>query len=104
MTLKFFPATYEGNRIIRLKQDPEGFQQHQSVMVMVVPAPGKQTFEVQEVGLTGLKQFLTENERRFGMSSAKFFERFSHGEMGDDADYILWAGAYEIFKRMTSQN
>lgn len=104
MTLKFFPATYEGNRIIKLNQDPEGFQQHQSVMVMVVPVPSEQTFEIQDVGLKGLQQFLVENEQRFGMPSAKFFERFSRGEMGDDPDYILWAGAYEILKRIAPQN
>lgn len=104
MTLRIFPATYEGNRIIKLNQEPEGFQQHQSVMVMVVPVPSEQAFEVQDVDLTGLKQFLTENEQRFGMSSAKFFERFSRGEMGDNADYILWAGAYEIFKRIVPRN
>lgn len=104
MTLKFFPATYEGNRIIKLNQDPEGFQQHQSVMVMVVPVPGEQKFEVQDVGLKGLEQFLTENEQRFGMSSAGFFERFSRGEMGDNPDYVLWAGAYEIYRHIAPKN
>lgn len=104
MTLKIFPATYEGNRIIKLNQDPEGFQQHQSVMVMVVPVPDEPTFDVQDVGVKGLQQFLAENEQRFGMSSAKFFERFSRGEMGDHPDYILWAGAYEIYRRIALPN
>lgn len=99
MTLKLFPATYEGNRIIKLNQDLEGVQQHQAVMVMVVPA-AENTFTIEDVGLPGLEQFLTENEQRFGMSSAKFSERFLRGEMGDDPDYILWAGAYEIYQRI----
>ncbi len=103
MTIKLLPATYEGDGIIKLNQDPEGFQQHQNVMVMVVPAVDH-AFAVQDVGTEGLEKFLADNERRFGMSSAQFSERFERGEMGDSPDYILWAGAYEIQQRLASKN
>ncbi len=103
MTPKFFPATYEGNRIIKLNQDPEGFQKHQSVVVMVVPA-ADDTINVEDVGFEGLQRLLAENENKFGMTSAQFSERFLRGEMGDNPDYILWAGAYEIYQRLASKH
>lgn len=97
---KLLPAVYEGNRIIKLAQEPEGFQEHQPVVVMVVPAPAEPTFTVENVGFEGLRQFLAANEQKSGMTSAEFFKRFLRGEMGDDLDYILWAGAYEIYQRL----
>lgn len=102
MTIKLLPATYEGNRIIKLNQDPEGFAQHQTVMVMVVPTADN-PFTIQDVGTEGLEKLLAENEQRFGMSSAQFSERFLSGELGDDPDYILWSGAYEIHQRLTAK-
>lgn len=103
MTPKLFPATYEGNRIIKLNQDPEGFLQHQSIVVMVLPT-AEDNLQVEDAGIEGLKNLLAENEKKFGMTSALFFERFSHGEMGDDPDYILWAGEYEIYQRLASKH
>jgi hypothetical protein len=97
---KLLRAVYEGNRIIKLAQDPEGLREHQPVVVMVVPEPAEPIFTVEDVGFEGLRQFLAANEERFGMTSAKFSERFLCGEMGDDPDYILWAGAYEIYQRL----
>jgi len=103
MTVKLFPATYEGNRIIKLNQDPEGFLQHQSIVVMVVPA-AEAKLKVEDVGIEGLQNLLAENEKKFGMTSAIFSERFMRGEMGDSTDYILWAGAYEIYQRLATQH
>jgi hypothetical protein len=103
MTVKLFPATYEGNRIIKLNQDPEGFLQHQSIVVMVVPA-AEAKLKVEDVGIEGLQNLLAENEKKFGMTSAIFSERFMRGEMGDSPDYILWAGAYEIYQRLATQH
>lgn len=104
MTPKLFPATYEGNRIIKLNQDLEGFQQHQSVVVMVMLTAAEDALKVDDVGLAGLQRLLAENEKKFGMTSALFSERFLRGELGDDPDYILWAGEYEIYQRFTERD
>jgi len=42
---------------------------------------------------------LTRYEEKFGMESPEFYAKFMRGEMGDDRDYIAWAGTYEIFQR-----
>ncbi|HIE28161.1 TPA: hypothetical protein EYP66_12815 [Candidatus Poribacteria bacterium] len=38
-------------------------------------------------------------EQKYGMTSEKFYEKFSRGEMGDDMDVIDWAGSYETYRR-----
>jgi hypothetical protein len=37
-------------------------------------------------------------EQQYGMSSEQFYRQFSTGELGDDADYIDWAGFYELLQ------
>ena len=32
------------------------------------------------------------------MSSEKFYTAFSNGELGDDEDFMEWAGEYEILQ------
>jgi hypothetical protein len=38
-------------------------------------------------------------EQKYGMTSEQFYEKFSHGEMGDDIDIIGWAGSYKAYCR-----
>jgi hypothetical protein len=40
-------------------------------------------------------QDLNEFERKYRMSSEKFFHKFESGNMGDDADFFEWASLYE---------
>jgi len=35
-------------------------------------------------------------EKKFNMPSNKFYEQFENGELGDDKDFILWSGIYEM--------
>jgi len=39
---------------------------------------------------------LHEFEKRYGMESATFYQRFEAGELGDDMDFFEWAGMYEL--------
>jgi len=41
---------------------------------------------------TDLKKF----ETKFSMSSEEFFEKFENGELGDEKDFIIWSGVYEM--------
>jgi hypothetical protein len=36
-------------------------------------------------------------EQKYGVKSPIFYDKFMRGEMGDDMDFIGWAGAYERF-------
>lgn len=70
---------------------PEEFQQ----MLTEAMAESNPVDELLE-----LARELQEYERKYEMSSSEFFERFQQGELGDDMDWIDWAGAYQLFQRL----
>jgi hypothetical protein len=39
---------------------------------------------------------LKEFEQKYQMTSEEFQERFSQGVLGDDADFMVWSGLYEM--------
>ncbi|HLP49095.1 MAG TPA: hypothetical protein VK469_24345 [Candidatus Kapabacteria bacterium] len=39
---------------------------------------------------------LKEFEERYHLSSEDFYNRFTNGELGDDEDFMLWSGIYEM--------
>lgn len=39
---------------------------------------------------------LCEFERRYGMESPTFYQRFEAGELNDAMDFFEWAGLYEL--------
>lgn len=36
-------------------------------------------------------------EQRYDMTSAEFYSRYKRGEMGDDMDFVRWAGRYRLY-------
>ena len=42
----------------------------------------------------------SEFEKRHGMESAAFYERFEAGELGDAMDFFEWAGLYELCQNL----
>lgn len=47
--------------------------------------------------LRELAEELVIYEQKYGVKSPIFYDKFMRGEMGDDIDFIGWAGAYERF-------
>ena len=47
--------------------------------------------------ILGLLRDLVDFENKYKMGSDVFYARFMRGEMGDDLDYIMWAGVYESY-------
>ncbi|MBW4483782.1 MAG: hypothetical protein KME14_14665 [Tildeniella torsiva UHER 1998/13D] len=39
---------------------------------------------------------LHDYEQQYNMTSEQFYQQFSSGDLGDSADYINWAGFYEM--------
>ncbi len=35
-------------------------------------------------------------EKKYNMSSDKFYDQFEKGQLGDSKDFILWSGIYEM--------
>ncbi|MFB0533494.1 MAG: hypothetical protein ACETWR_00780 [Anaerolineae bacterium] len=70
---------------------PEEFQQ----MLTEAMAESNPVEELLE-----LAHELQEYERKYEMRSSEFFERFQRGELGDDMEWIDWAGTYQLFQRL----
>ncbi len=97
-------AVYEGNGLVRLEREPEGIKPHERLTVLVVPAPANKQMLVDKAGVEGLRQQLRDFEARYSMTTADFYARFVRGEMGDQRDFIVWAGLHELLQRMTVHN
>lgn len=42
-------------------------------------------------------------EKRFGMESNDFYDRFEAGELGDDTDFIEWASFIDMYRHAESR-
>jgi len=51
-------------------------------------------------GIAKTKKKLEELEKKFGMDSGNFYKKFNEGKMGDDLEYIRWAGEYETLQKL----
>ena len=95
-------AVYEGHGLVRLEQELEGVPPQARLLVLVVPdlddASASQTN-----GLQALRQQLQAFETRYSMKTTEFYPRFLRGEMGDEQDFIIWAGLQELLERMMPQ-
>jgi hypothetical protein len=92
-------AIYEGHGLVRLEQELEGVQPQARLLVLVVPDPD----DAQTHGLHTLRRQLQTFETRYSMKTAEFYPRFLRGEMGDERDFIVWAGLQELLERITPQ-
>ena len=52
------------------------------------------------LGIAKTKKKLEELEKKFGMDSENFYKKFNKGKMGDDLEYIRWAGEYETLQKL----
>ena len=53
-----------------------------------------------EMGIKHKAELLKRYEEKYNIPSKVFFEKMENGEMGDDFDFIGWAGEYEILQRL----
>jgi hypothetical protein len=55
------------------------------------------TLKPRTVDFTELTRMLEKYERKFGYSTIEFFRRYSEGKLGDDDEYMMWAGVYHLY-------
>ena len=55
---------------------------------------------VLKIGLQKTKRNLLHFEQRFGMNSQQFYQEFQAGTLGDEMDYMKWAGEYETLLQL----
>lgn len=48
--------------------------------------------------ILNLRLDLKEFEEKYRMLSEEFYQQFSEGISGDDEDFIVWSGIYEMFR------
>ena len=53
--------------------------------------------------LARVKEKLDRFEKKYGMSSAQFHERFHHGELGDAEDSFVWDALFETSERIAAR-
>jgi hypothetical protein len=54
-------------------------------------------FKPQRVTFDELSKRLRVYERRHGYSTIEFYYRFASGELGDNDDFMMWAGLYHLY-------
>jgi hypothetical protein len=50
-----------------------------------------------KVDFNELTRMLESYERKFGYSTIEFFRRYSDGKLGDDDEFMMWAGIYHLY-------
>jgi hypothetical protein len=43
-------------------------------------------------------------EARYGMSTVEFYARYAAGEVGDNRDFVKWAGSFEIYQQVLKKH
>lgn len=59
---------------------------------------GYETSELKK-GIVNLQIDLKSLEKKYNLSSESFMQRFEAGELGDEQDYIIWAGLLEMLNK-----
>ena len=52
-----------------------------------------------KLGILNIEKDLNKYEKKYDIDTKAFYEKFEKGEFGDDDDYIVWAGIYEMSLR-----
>ena len=53
-----------------------------------------------KIGLQKTTRHLQQFEQRFGMESQDFYRDYQTGKIGDDMEYMKWAGEYETLLQL----
>lgn len=76
-----------------------------------MPSPERLSLLLEQAGrdvnlvdeLLALSRRLALFEQKYGMSSAEFYEKYQRGEMGDEMDFVRWAGRYRLYCAMKEE-
>jgi hypothetical protein len=56
-------------------------------------------FTPQQLTFEKLSQRLRSYETQYGYSTIDFYRRYQNGELGDDDDFMMWAGLHQLMLR-----
>jgi hypothetical protein len=82
--------------MVRVTIEPEAAR---NVKFLIRAAVDNQ-LKIIKSGIARTRIKLEELESRFGMDSEEFYKQFNEGKLGDEIDYIRWAGEYETLQQL----
>ncbi len=56
-----------------------------------------------EQAIFNIEKDLRQYEKQYQLSSKEFYELFTQGKYGDEDDYMIWSGLYELNKKNKSE-
>jgi len=62
------------------------------------------SFTPKHISFQELCQRLSDLELKHGYSTIEFYRRYQDGEMGDDDEWLNWAGLYHLYLTSSSRN
>jgi len=54
-------------------------------------------FKPKRLTFDELSEQLREYEQKYGYSTIEFYSRFQKGALGDNDDFMMWAGLYHLY-------
>jgi hypothetical protein len=54
-------------------------------------------FKPRHVTFDELSERLRTYEQKYGYSTIEFYRRYQRGELGDEDDWMMWAGLYHLY-------
>lgn len=66
----------------------------------LIQAALEHELRVLQVGIEKTTHKLHQLEQQFGKESRQFYREYQAGSMGDDIEYIKWAGEYETLLQL----
>ena len=82
--------------MVRVTIEPKGAENVKVLIRMAV----ENELKMLSVGISRTSSKLSELENKHGMNTREFYNRFNRGELGDDMEYIIWAGEFETLQQL----
>jgi len=82
--------------MVKITVEPEDAQNVKALVRIAL----QNELKALKAGIARTQKKLEELETTHHMSSEQFYARFKRGEMGDDFQYIRWAGEYETLQQL----
>jgi len=80
----------------RITIEPKGADNVKALIRMAV----ENELKMLRAGIARTSCKLGDLEKRHGMNTQEFYDRFNRGELGDDVEYIRWAGEFETLQQL----
>jgi hypothetical protein len=82
--------------VARIILEPEGTDELKTLIKAALDNEQK----IISIGIRKTRENLHKLENKYKMDSESFYRKYSSGEMGDDMEYLKWAGEVETLDKL----